>query len=324
MDVSVIIPSRDGAGRLAPTVETVLRALAASGCTGEVVVVDNGSGARPGAPSGGTPALLATRWPDSVRCVSTSEPGASNARNLGVRESSGVVVLFVDDDVVVPENWVRDLAAPILQGDADIVAGAIELAPGLHRPGMTGYHRRLLADTGAGLGSPPDAVHGASMASSRAVFEQGLWFHPELGAGRSGFMEEQAWFENAVRAGFRPTWVATAPVVHHPDPTRLDRAGWMSRARRQGDSEGLARALYTDERVGLRDLLRVCWSLGRRAFYGARELRTAVPSENHLRAVAGEHHAVAFIRARRRHRGPGPVHPGSVSPGSTSGRAASR
>jgi hypothetical protein len=335
MDVSVIIPSRDGTTRLAPTVDSVLASLAASGCSGEVLVVDNGSSASPAR----TPALVADRWPDAVRCVSIPEPGASNARNVGVAASSGAVVLYVDDDVTVPENWVADLAAPILEGEADIVAGAIRLAPELHRPGMTAYHRQLLADTGAGLGSPPAAVHGASMAASRAVFDKGLWFHPALGAGRSGFMEEQAWFEEAVATGFRPAWVPTAPVVHRPDAGRLDRAGWLSRARRQGDSEGLARALYTDDRVATRDVLRVGWSLVRRARHGVRERRVAVPSEAHLRAVATEHHAIAFLRARRHHRGPGADHRGDhhidpraddpsrrgpVSPTPEPGRSASR
>jgi hypothetical protein len=134
-------------------------------------------------------------------------------------------------------------------------------------------------------------------------------------------MEEQAWFEEAVSAGFRPAWVATAPVVHRPDAARLDRAGWLSRARRQGDSEGLARALYTDDPIAARDLLRVGWSLARRALYGARELRAAVPSEAHLRAVATEHNAIGFLRSRRHHRGPGP---GPVNPMSQRGRSATR
>lgn len=316
LDVSIIIPTRDGASRIARTIESVLRSMDASGRDCELVVVDS-------ATKGELPALVAARWPGVVRCVATAEAGASVARNLGVRSSTGETVLFCDDDAVVPAGWVAALSAPLLTGTADLVGGSVRLAPDLTRPGMGSYHRGLLADTGEGFGSPPESVHGVSMGARRAVFDAGWWYHPELGAGRSGFMEEHAWFRAAIAAGFRATWVDSATVVHHPSVDRLDRAGWLSRARRQGASEALARALYSDDRITVRDLLRVGHALARRGRLALGDRGTAVPSEAYLRAVATAHHAVGFVRERRRHPVPEGPPGGGRTPGDPSERLSS-
>lgn len=294
MDVSIIIPTRDGAGRIAPTVESVLRSMRSSRLDCELVLVDNGS-------SGALRRLVDAHWADVVRCVTTAEVGASTARNLGVAATSGDVVLFSDDDATVPEAWVAALSAPLRAGTADIVGGAVRLAPELVRPGMGPYHCRLLADTGTGFGSPPDAIHGVSMGATRQVFAAGLWFHPDLGAGRSGFMEEQVWLSAATAEGFRATWVDDAPVLHRPASERVDRAGWLSRARRQGSSEALARALYTDDPILVRDVVRAGRAVVRRSRLALVERHADVPSEPYLRAVATAHHAVGFLRQRRRH-----------------------
>ena len=292
MDVSIIIPTRDGATRLAPTVDAVLRSMQASGLRCELIVLDNGA-------TGATAALVEATWPHEVRCVSTDVTGTSNARNLGVHCASATTILFVDDDVTVPLNWVGALAAPLCRGDVDVVAGAIQLAPDLIRSGMTDYHRQLLADTGGGLGDPPERVHGASMGASRRVFDAGVWFHPELGPGRSGFMEEQTWLVAATERRFRATWVSSAPAVHHPEAERLDRAAWLSRAQRQGRSEGLARALYSTDPIRARDLIRIVWASLRRAATVLGDLGSPIPSEARLRALANAHHAIGFVNARR-------------------------
>jgi GT2 family glycosyltransferase len=48
---------------------------------------------------------------DRVRVVREQVPGISAARNRGVTESSGDIVAFTDDDVVVEPGWLRALGA---------------------------------------------------------------------------------------------------------------------------------------------------------------------------------------------------------------------
>src|SRR5262249_19705914 len=61
----------------------------------------------------GNPELLErarTAFPD-VRCVANAlGPGAPGARNAGVREASGDVVAFVDDDAEPEPIWLEELA----------------------------------------------------------------------------------------------------------------------------------------------------------------------------------------------------------------------
>jgi glycosyltransferase involved in cell wall biosynthesis len=97
--VSVIITTRDRAGFL----RGALDALALQrGAAFEVVVADNGS-------SDGTAQLLAERAagsPFPLRSVYVAEPNRGAARNRAVALASGEVLLFVDDDVVLPDAFV--------------------------------------------------------------------------------------------------------------------------------------------------------------------------------------------------------------------------
>jgi GT2 family glycosyltransferase len=104
MDISVVIPTRNRAGQLA-------RPLEALACQSyprdgfEVLVVDNGS-------TDNTQAVAAQfegRFAH-FRLLSESQPGAARARNRGIRESAGEIVLLLDDDVVpsprlLEEHW---------------------------------------------------------------------------------------------------------------------------------------------------------------------------------------------------------------------------
>src|SRR5689334_1047334 len=40
-----------------------------------------------------------------VRMVVCEEPGLSNARNEGIKASTGNIVAFVDDDAIVSDSW---------------------------------------------------------------------------------------------------------------------------------------------------------------------------------------------------------------------------
>lgn len=119
MNVSVLIPARDEVGTLAEVVEKVGRAFAACGLTGELVLVDDGSG-------DGTGELadeLALRTP-YLRVLHHRRPlGLTAALRTGFRAVQGDVVIFLPADMESdPEEDIPLLLAKLAEG-YDVVAG---------------------------------------------------------------------------------------------------------------------------------------------------------------------------------------------------------
>ncbi len=101
LDLTVIIPTRNRAAKLAATLECLCRQTLGAQSF-EVVVVDNGS-------SDSTEEVLAqfgkrfSFW----KVVRESRPGAAAARNRGVEASSGKILLFLDDDILA-DTWLLE------------------------------------------------------------------------------------------------------------------------------------------------------------------------------------------------------------------------
>lgn len=83
----------------------------------EVCIVDDGS-------SDGTAVLLdETVLPFECRIISIPNGGPSNARNVGARNVTGRFIVFLEDDVIVHDDWLRN-AHRILQLDTiDVLEG---------------------------------------------------------------------------------------------------------------------------------------------------------------------------------------------------------
>ncbi|HEU6451890.1 MAG TPA: glycosyltransferase [Gemmatimonadaceae bacterium] len=110
--VSVIIPCYSQAHLLPEAVES---ALAQSGASVEIVVVDDGSPDDVRA--------VVNRYP-SVRYVRQSNRGLSAARNTGLRESTGEFLVFVDsDDRLLPGALAAGLACFARNPDSAFVYG---------------------------------------------------------------------------------------------------------------------------------------------------------------------------------------------------------
>ncbi|HWM21281.1 MAG TPA: glycosyltransferase, partial [Ilumatobacteraceae bacterium] len=61
------------------------------------------------------------RWRNTVKVVSNPLANLSVSRNLGIRQSAGELVAFIDDDAIPEFDWLDDIAGAF--GDAE-VAGA--------------------------------------------------------------------------------------------------------------------------------------------------------------------------------------------------------
>jgi glycosyltransferase involved in cell wall biosynthesis len=108
MDVSVVVPARNAADTLGQCLDALL-VQSEAGESYEVIVVDDGS-------SDDTRDVASSR---PVRVLSQKHEGPAAARNRGVEEARGQIVLFTDADCVPAASWVSEMTRPFL--DAEIV-----------------------------------------------------------------------------------------------------------------------------------------------------------------------------------------------------------
>lgn len=89
----------------------------------EVIVVDNGS-------QDHTQEVIAAHASDRVRGVFVAEPNRAKARNAGIAQARGRIVIFCDDDTVAPDNFVAEhLGAHHASARPAVVSGPIINVP---------------------------------------------------------------------------------------------------------------------------------------------------------------------------------------------------
>lgn len=229
MKATVLIVTRNRAADLKQTLDAMSVVRIPEGMEVELLVVDNGS-------SDSTAEVVKAHQGNGyeVRYLLETRRGKSNGLNLGISEARGDVVIFTDDDVRPPADWIEGMCEPILSGRADVVAGGMKLAPHLLRPWMTSTHRSWLAASEWLTPGDPESLVGANMAVSKNVFKKVPGFDPELGGGGLGFCEDGLFASQLKAAGFRFADRFDICIEHHLDPSRLTRSAWLEAAEKRG------------------------------------------------------------------------------------------
>jgi glycosyltransferase involved in cell wall biosynthesis len=234
-DYTAIVCTRNRATRLTQSLTSIQAAMDAEpSLRGELLVVDNDS-------TDDSPQVLAS-FADSdprVRVIHEPMPGIGRARQRASASARGNVLLWTDDDIVVPPEWVRSMLSPILQGEADAVAGPVAMAEDLWRPWMT---PDLAARYYAHVPDPPvvqPGLIGANMAFTRELGDR-IPFDPELGTTRYPGAEDVLVYVQALEAGFRIRGTTEAQVRHHFDPSRLN----IARLERLAEGRGRCDAYF--------------------------------------------------------------------------------
>lgn len=102
--VSVVIPTHNRPQQVVALVESI-RASDYPSAQYEIIVVDNAPS------SNATAERIEQRYPKSsqVRYVCEERAGSANARNCGLVQAHGEIVVFADDDVLVDEHWLTEM-----------------------------------------------------------------------------------------------------------------------------------------------------------------------------------------------------------------------
>jgi len=223
--VTVAICTFNRAAVLAQTLDSVSRLKVPAGFTWEVLVVDNAS-------TDDTPAVLRsmrTRLP--LRAVREPQQGQSYARNLVLREARGDLILWTDDDVVLPEDWLLVIVHTFQETDADFVYGRAEAEwPGKQAPAW--YSRRVdglfaLLDYGAKpfrATTTATPFFGLNFAGRRSAHRLLGDFRVDYGVRGTetggGLGEDIEMYERALARGMNVQYQPSALVRHVIPPPR--------------------------------------------------------------------------------------------------------
>jgi len=228
--ISIIICTRNRVASLARTLEAISAMRLPDDVAAELLVTDNGS-------SDGTGQWLRSqKLPNMpLRVVREPRPGQCRAYNRALVEASGQVMVFTDDDVIPPADWLEQLCRPILDGRADAVTGPVRAAADLARPWITAQHLNWLACNDSIKGGPRVFLVGANMAFSTRVLNVVPGFDPEMGPGAIGHASDTLFSLQLEQVGFRLAWAPDALVEHRFDLDRLTRRAFVSQARKRGE-----------------------------------------------------------------------------------------
>lgn len=208
--ISVIVCTRNRASSIRTCLDSIVCAARKFGLGDiEIVVINNGS-------TDATQNILeewAGNQPLKVVVFLEPKPGLSVARNAGLRQASGNIIAFTDDDCIMEEDYFIDLTRHY-EGETDPVirGGRVELGDPADLP-IT-----IKTDNDPAYWAAPDHpagfIHGANFTFRREVFELLGDFDEELGAGTPFPGEDLDYLVRAAAAGVKIHYVPDMVVLH--------------------------------------------------------------------------------------------------------------
>ena len=194
----------------------------------EIVLVDNNCTDN----TRGVCEQFATTHPEiAFRYVVEPEQGLSAARNKGIKEAKGEIIIYVDDDALVDKDYIRNYAEYFASHPETMAAGGpIEPLYETEEPKwMSPYTKALLTawmNYGDKVREYPNGRYpgGGNAAYRKVVFDQVGLFNTELGRKGSALLasEEKDIFDKMRALGMQVLYLPT-PILHHIIPqTKLE------------------------------------------------------------------------------------------------------
>ena len=162
----------------------------------------------------------------TLRYVVEPEQGLSAARNKGIKEAKGDIIIYVDDDALVDADYIRIYAEHFASHPETMAAGGpIEPLYETEEPKwMSPYTKALLTawmNYGDKVREYPNGRYpgGGNAAYRKVVFDQVGMFNTELGRKGSLLLasEEKDIFDKMHALGMQVLYLPT-PVLHHIIP----------------------------------------------------------------------------------------------------------
>jgi glycosyltransferase involved in cell wall biosynthesis len=244
MHVSILLGTYRRAELLSQTLAAMSR-LSTADLAWELIVVDNATEAA----TRKVCQSFSDRLP--LRYVVCTRPGQNAARNRGLKEVSGELVLLADDDMSPEESWLREMYQGAQRWPEQVLFGGrilprwpgrapdFEIEPGI---GRWSYG---ICDPDLPEGPDPTFLPiSMNMAVRRSVFDSGMAFDETIGPrGRNYAMGSETEFNFRLRRrGYAAVFLPRSVVHSIIRPEQLSREWVLGRAFRQGRGESRLQA----------------------------------------------------------------------------------
>ena len=307
---SIIVPTYDRPRYLLDTLKSV-QSVDDGGVEYEVLVVDN----KPTGEVRETVARLQSTAEMPLRYLEVEEVGLHNARHAGARAAEGEILVYIDDDVIVHDGWLRSITEPFVDRQVAIVAGRVVPRWEAEKPEWVDHfppsYLSLLdrGDHSQELEWPATA-HGCNMAVRRAALFEAGGFNPDAigdprliwrrGDGETGLHRK------VYDIGLKVVYEPEATVSHRVPASRITPGYFCRRALLQGISDAYTHVRAS--RLPARRLLRraaSCLMVAARHYRQSlqdRESPIRSRADSYYWFASAQHYArVAASPALRRH-----------------------
>lgn len=251
--VSVIIPTHNRASYLRKALSSLEQQTIAPG-EREIVVVLS-------ACTDESKLMLETEFKElpGLRVLEEAEPGASLARNIGVRAATGNVIAFFDDDAIAPEGWLEGLACKLENAPQSVAACGGPVIPIWEAPRPDWLPHSLdmfltiidLGPTERALG-PFEYLVGVNMAYKAHLFRAAGDFPTDLDRmGTKLLSNGDLYPQDILRSnGYGILYDPNVPVHHHVAASRLTPQWFWERGYWQGYSDFvMGHKLHSEKRL---------------------------------------------------------------------------
>lgn len=206
-----------------------------------------------------------------------TKPGISSARNMGIKESKGEIIAFIDDDAVLAPKWAEETVKAYIS-DNSIIGLTGPILPLWEEPSMAWFPREfywIFACTYYDWIKPKEVRngYGTNISFRREAFEHGGLFSTYLGSERGSELGVQKTTAEETELSIRVRHKTGKRIIYDPNVIvnhkvhkyRLTRRYIQKRAYVEGCSKMLIRKIFKDN---LRDerLLKTEYELLRRIF----------------------------------------------------------
>jgi glycosyltransferase involved in cell wall biosynthesis len=211
MKISVIICTYNRAESLKKTLDSIKNMSIPNDLSWEILMVDNNS-------SDNTKKVIEEfRIKSGLNVVYVFEEkrGLSNARNSGIRNAQGEIIVFTDDDCIPDKNWLFFISKEFeADPSLSLIGGRVELYDPNDQPVTIRTSKERNHFTS--IGQLFSLIPGCNFAFHRRILDALGGFDPDFGAGtRVKAAEDSDFLYRAYKMGFKMVYSPEILVYHN-------------------------------------------------------------------------------------------------------------